>query len=107
MRSTSPDPHHAPRPPAREPAKRRWHVPFLLAAPLLLTMTHRGRAATDPLEECIALQQSLDRCLETNRSRTAPPRVAAYPRPPKDPRARELMRAQCVASRERIERACR
>jgi hypothetical protein len=102
MRSTSPDPHRAPRPAARQPAKRRWYVPFLLAAPLLLTMTHRGRAATDPLEECVEVQQAVERCFGSRQQR--PP---VYRRPPKDPRERERMRAQCVASRERIERACR
>lgn len=91
----------------RRTSKRRWYVPLLLAAPMVLTMSHRGRAATDPLEECVEVQQALDRCFAVSRSSPTRRRPPTYARPPKDPRAREQMRAQCAASRERIERACR
>lgn len=100
-------PTAAPEPARRRAPKRRWYVPFLLAAPMVLTMSHRGRAATDPLEECVEVQQALDRCFAASRASATRRRPATYARPPKDPRAREQMRAQCVASRERIERACR
>lgn len=98
-------PTAAPEPARRRAPQRRWYLPFLLAAPMVLTMSHRGRAATDPLEECVEVQQALDRCFAGRDARRSLARSA--PKPPSDPADREAMRKRCQADRDRVRRACR
>jgi hypothetical protein len=84
--------------------RTRRRVPVVLIAAALViafvAMSDRGRARTDPLEECADYAAALRRCFGERASITAPP-------PPKTDSDREAARKRCIADRARIERACR
>ena len=67
----------------------------------IVSATDRGRAATDPVEECVAYSAELRRCFGDGAGRSL------MRAPPKDAAAREVVRKQCIQGKARLERACR
>ena len=82
-------------------ARKGWLLSLAVLVPALLAITDRGRAASEPLEECVEVKQALEPCFGARASAHAPPA------PPRGQAARAAMRKRCAADRDRVQRACR
>ena len=54
-------------------ARKGWLLSLAVLVPALLAITDRGRAASEPLEECVEVKQALERCFGARASAHAPP----------------------------------
>jgi hypothetical protein len=81
--------------------RKGWLLSLAVLVPALVAITDRGRAASEPLEECVEVRQALEKCFGSRGATHAPPA------PPKDRAARDAMRKRCAADRDRVQRACR